>query len=97
MIGSVIRHATVFIPLFIFLYIILMRIEMGPSLLVVFLIFTPAVAEVIQLGFPSQWGFNFEIRDIVINYFSSAIGITGGMILWHKPVIGAVGKPSAPK
>jgi len=99
MTGSVIRHAIVFIPLFTFLYIILMRLEMGPLLMLIFII-TPILGEVIQLGFPRQWGFNFELTDIIINYSSSYIGVYIGMIggsLLCKTVTDVVEKLTVPK
>jgi hypothetical protein len=61
-----------------------MKRESG-SLLVIFFILIPAMGEIIQLGFPKTWGFEFEIKDIIINYISSSIGI-GGMLLWLKPL-----------
>lgn len=85
MTDSIIRHSIVFIPLFTLLYIILTR-EGSSSLLIIFFIFIPYVGEIIQLGFPKEWEFQFEIQDIIINYVSSIIGITGGMLICQSAI-----------
>jgi len=83
---SVLRHLPLFFILFLIITYILKDIDGGPLFLSIFLILIPSTGEAIQLVFPKQWGFEFEMTDVIINYVGSILGI-GGMLLWHKFVI----------
>jgi len=83
---SVLRHLPLFFILFLIITYILKDIDGGSIFLSIFLILIPSSGEAIQLIFPKQWGFTFEIIDIFINYAGSILGV-GGMLLWQKFVI----------
>jgi glycopeptide antibiotics resistance protein len=62
------RHAIVFLPLF-----ILLRWKFKRFVIPLFVIL-PLVGEAIQILFPPDWGVVFEIEDIAVNYFTAAAG-----------------------
>jgi energy-coupling factor transporter transmembrane protein EcfT len=62
------RHAVVFLPLF-----IILRWKFKKFIVPLFVLL-PFVGEAVQLWFPSDWGFQFEWGDVAINYFASATG-----------------------
>jgi prepilin-type N-terminal cleavage/methylation domain-containing protein len=62
------RHALVFLPLFIILRWKFKRFVMPLFILL------PFVGEAIQIIFPSAWEFQFEWSDMAVNYFTAGTG-----------------------